>query len=670
MPTLRRATALLIFIGLVAGPASVLAPPAVAQGPASPSRVVELTLRPTARAQIAVWIETADGRFMETVRLTEAVARRGIGNRPGAQLMNSGFRWPYGRREGVLPVWGHRRAAEKGVFPRVIFQDRDSEGFASRTSNDASRDEYYCLSFDPETTRREALDAVTCASVFNSDKGRYITENDVANGYAEPWEGEDSSYMRPLEIGSIYPARRDIHPCPSGPGCSEHPDVRRFADDVLEAMPNIDAVSMATLPEDQVRTLTFDVPPEWEAGDYIAYVEVNVEGDYNETFNDARFPTPTTPLNTWDYWAESFGYAYRGQPSVVYAVPFTLGVGGEYRTDTPLGYGDLHGQDGEIRSMADGLISDDPTGAPGSGADRLRGLPDGSRVQVRVVATNVCSSPEPPPQCGAACTPGSCEAGFVCSGGSCIGECDMVMDVPEVGNFELLPYPSEQHTHEWGVLRFEVPPSERPIREYEVRLGIEPIVDEGSFLRAAPALAAEVDSIALTVPTDVETGGLVEVEFGGMSPQATYYVGIRPRDSCNTPGPITSAELTTTQINFTTVSPCFVATAAYGSALEEDVGVLRRFRDRHLLTNPLGRSLVDAYLEVGPVLASTIRDDEALRGAARWALYPVVVAARWLSGDCSERRLTNRRSQTSSRRARERQHRTGGEAQTTRLPLP
>ena len=70
--------------------------------------------------------------------------------------MNSGFHWPYGRREGVLPYWAHRRAAAPGAstFRRVIFQNRLSEGYASRTSNDQSRDEYFCLSFNTASTAR------------------------------------------------------------------------------------------------------------------------------------------------------------------------------------------------------------------------------------------------------------------------------------------------------------------------------------------------------------------------------------------------------------------------------------------------------------------------------------------------------------------------------------
>ena len=77
---------------------------------AADERAIVFNFTPTERAQIAIWIESADGTFLATVGLTQAVSVRGIGNRPGATQMNSGYHWPYGRREGVLPIWAHRRA--------------------------------------------------------------------------------------------------------------------------------------------------------------------------------------------------------------------------------------------------------------------------------------------------------------------------------------------------------------------------------------------------------------------------------------------------------------------------------------------------------------------------------------------------------------------------------
>ncbi|MCA9605784.1 MAG: hypothetical protein KC619_09325, partial [Myxococcales bacterium] len=136
----RVAIALLGTLLFVAGPAS--AQDGVA-------RVVEVYLTPVRRAQVAIWVESADGTYLQTIALTQATSVRGIGNRPGASQMNSGYNWPYGRREGVLPIWAHRRADAPAAqqFSRVIFQDRTSEGWASRSANDFSRDDYYCLSF-------------------------------------------------------------------------------------------------------------------------------------------------------------------------------------------------------------------------------------------------------------------------------------------------------------------------------------------------------------------------------------------------------------------------------------------------------------------------------------------------------------------------------------------
>jgi hypothetical protein len=283
-------------------------------------------------AQLALWLEDADGNFKATVALTEAVSRRGIGNRPGASQMNSGFRWPYGRREGVLPIWAHRRASAEGARPfrRVIFQDRIWEGLASRTSNDFSRDDYFCLSYNTAKSQHDALDAVSCASQFNSDKGRFMTEEDVQAGYWEPYEDPSSQVGRklPLTLESLYPPRRDSKRCVGEASCYccyDHADVSDFDAHAREIMPDIDAVSMATPPGGEEQQRLYAVPEDWPAGGYRACIEVNVEGDYNAVYDNKHFRTPQTPELAWDEFATRFGYPYRGQPSVVYCVPFDPG---------------------------------------------------------------------------------------------------------------------------------------------------------------------------------------------------------------------------------------------------------------------------------------------------------------------------------------------------------
>lgn len=73
---------------------------------------------------------------------------------------------------------------------------------------------------------------------------------------------------------------------------------------------------------------------------------------------------------------------------------------------------------------------------------------------------------------------------------------------------------------------------------------------------------------------------------------------------------------------------CFIATAAYGSDMAEDVMLLRRFRDETLLASSVGRALVQMYYRHSPPLADYIRERDGLRAAVRGGLRPLVFAIR------------------------------------------
>jgi C1A family cysteine protease len=84
---------------------------------------------------------------------------------------------------------------------------------------------------------------------------------------------------------------------------------------------------------------------------------------------------------------------------------------------------------------------------------------------------------------------------------------------------------------------------------------------------------------------------------------------------------------------WTVTSPCFIATAAYGTPLHEDIDVLRDFRDEYLMSNPAGRAFVKIYYDTSPPLANAIRDNEGLRTAVREGVVkPVVHIARIVMG--------------------------------------
>lgn len=603
---------------------------------------LELSFTPTHRTQLAVWIERDDGMFMGSYALTHGVAVAGIGNRPGALQMNSGFRWPYGRREGVLPVWAHRRLEGPGAQPfrRVIFQNRNSEGFASRTSDDHSVDDYYCLSFDQSSTGRDALDAVTCASVFSSDKGRFINEADVQANYGEPYETGGVGSSRPLPLHSLYPPRRDVSRC-TAPGCYDHQDVDQFAAHAREVMPELDAVTRATPQGERRVDWLFALPEDWSAEhEYVLYIEANVEGDYNEHWNDAAYPTPKRPAEAWDTWATGYGYPYRGQPSVVYALPFTLDQTTTVSTSKPVGYGALEGEDGEVRPL-DETISDDPVGKPGSGADRLRES-DGVRATLRVTSSDPCAGANPPPSCGVRCTPGSddCGSELFCqpSTGTCGSYCAATAAPEGVQELRVEPYPDELRAHMWARMSFRAASSERPIGTYEVRVKPEGGDWSEAFTHDSDQ---ELLSVALDVCSDPENGAqnrcrdmrpgtMIEVDLAGLKQSTRYSVSVTPRDAnCGARGETRIVDFHTAERAFTTVSPCFVATATFGSPLASQVSVLRRVRDRYLAPHAAGRMLIDAYYEHGPRMAAAVREHAWLRTVSRVVLTPVVMLARW-----------------------------------------
>jgi len=76
--------------------------------------------------------------------------------------------------------------------------------------------------------------------------------------------------------------------------------------------------------------------------------------------------------------------------------------------------------------------------------------------------------------------------------------------------------------------------------------------------------------------------------------------------------------------SFWAVASCFIATAAYGSPVDPYVKILRKFRDKHLLTNKIGLKFVRLYYSYSPVIAEYISKHDSLKVITRLSLLPVI----------------------------------------------
>jgi len=97
-------------------------------------------------------------------------------------------------------------------------------------------------------------------------------------------------------------------------------------------------------------------------------------------------------------------------------------------------------------------------------------------------------------------------------------------------------------------------------------------------------------------------------------------VRVRANDGA---GGIDSKESNTFNLN-TSPGGCFIATAAYGTPMAQEIQILREFRDECLLTNPIGQAFVDFYYKTSPPIAEFITEHPSLKPIVRAGLLPAL----------------------------------------------
>jgi len=125
----------------------------------------------------------------------------------------------------------------------------------------------------------------------------------------------------------------------------------------------------------------------------------------------------------------------------------------------------------------------------------------------------------------------------------------------------------------------------------------------------------------------LDVGNWTSVTIAGLDGSETYYFAATAYSIYGEESDFSNEvqwASTTTNNDAGAGGGCFIATAAYGSAMEPYVKVLREFRNRYLLTNSVGKTFVQLEYEYSQPIADLIAKQDTLRAVVRLGLLPII----------------------------------------------
>lgn len=128
----------------------------------------------------------------------------------------------------------------------------------------------------------------------------------------------------------------------------------------------------------------------------------------------------------------------------------------------------------------------------------------------------------------------------------------------------------------------------------------------------------------------VDVGNWTSVTIEGLEEDVTYYFSVTAYSVYGEESEYSNEVCNNSAICDTASSSggggggCFIDTAAYGFRMAEEARILRNFREKLLLTNPLGRACVRCYYKVSPPLADSLSRHETLRVSEEYS-FPLLL---------------------------------------------